>query len=204
MSADSRLLKQDAKNPEAKYYSDDSQKIWVTPGNVGISQCGTWPAGELDGVLFTPNRFMGEFGPKFGNMNVRDVATTLCKLVYEGLGFNEVSFMVGGYLNGNPIVYSLSASNEGPHCDIVNGNDWNNGIYSYVDSLRNDFLKSHPSIDFDNMSENEAVAYMQYVTDKSGEQLIKENKDHMIGGPVDILKITTAGSEWVQKKAKGC
>lgn len=205
MAADSRISYY--KNDGA-YYSDNANKVFVTPNNVGISTCGN---AEIDGKRI--EFFIKEFIAEHAACDADEIANNLLPYFAKLNPELDTTFHVCGVIDDEIVGYRVYTKTSKifpcnktfKHCGII----WNGDNY-VINRLLNCYFCSQSDetpgnkemyrhVPWERFVIEDAVEFIKFMMDTS----IKMQKFHQtkptIGGPIRILAITKTGAKWIEE-----
>jgi 20S proteasome alpha/beta subunit len=190
-------------------FSNSTNKLFVTAGNVGISTCG---AAAIKGIPIAG--YIEEFGAKAKKAPVDAVAADLLKhfrSLDENLG---TSFHVAGYdAHGKQRIYRVHVASNALSEDNQKwpqGAVWN-GETDIVSRIFNDCWLSDDNglaathldsygVPWNFLSLQDAIDFAVFAMSATIGAIRFQNRLKTVGGPIDVLVVKPDGAAWVQRK----
>lgn len=205
MAADSRISYYEN---DGAYYSDNANKVFVTPNNVGISTCGN---ADIDGKRI--EFFIKEFIAEHAACDADEIANNLLPYFAKLNPELDTTFHVCGMINEDFLGYRVrtrtgkifNCNNFFSPCGII----WDGDTY-VIDRLLNNYFNTksdgtpgskemYRQVPWERFVNEDAVEFIKFMMETS----IKMQKFHQtkptIGGPIRILAITKTGAKWIEE-----
>lgn len=203
MAADSRITR----HGEAPFYSDTSQKIYLTDGGVGISTCGDAII-DSKRIQFHIEDFIKE--NKYSN--AEDIADTITPWFKNRRSDLDTTFHVAGFIDGEKRVFRVNTKEwTVSRCDNEYGGlIWNGDNYVLNRLIKDFFFRrdngsvgeqcAYRAIPWGSFLAQDAIAFTRFAMETAIRMQDFHQMEHTIGGPIDILVITKDGEEWAAHK----
>jgi len=194
------------------HYSDTAQKLFLTKSGIGISFCG---AADVDGHLI--QEYVNKFCEENDSDSFNDTVSKFDKMsLKNGIGSNTTFYLAGyDYINGEKkqIVMkyipgqALSQVNDAPGASWDGQSDIISRLFAPVfikrtDNDGKDVYIPHQGFntDFNLFTIQDAIDFALTSMDIVKGILRLQNRQVNVGGPVDLLLITSKDAKWLAKK----
>lgn len=195
--------------------SDSNRKVFTIKSKFGL---GTFGAADIKGIPISGyiNQFIEE---KITDETIIDeIPTSLHEFFGAGLGKPNSYFYLCGYKQENnisiPYVYYIDIANSNTIRININGSDiqyganWGGESEVMIRLLNNikinngtDWVDLNtPGIPFNFFTLQDAIDFSLYAVRTTIETFRFQQRIKTVGGPIDILAITTDGIKWIQNK----
>ena len=189
------------------FYSDSSNKLFVTNSHVGISTCGDATINDRRIQLF-----IEEFIKENHDLNAVDASRSLLAYFKELKGDLDTIFHVAGYVDGEPKVLRVFTK-EGTitNCEHKNcGLIWNGDNY-VIGRLLNKFFSmkddqtpgnkiTYRHVPWETFLIQDAIDFAVFAMNTAMSMQRFHKEKQTIGGPIDILVIKKDSSTWYAHK----
>lgn len=195
--------------------SDSNRKVFAIKNKFGL---GTFGAADIKGIPISGyiNQFIEE--KITDETNIDDIPQSLHEFFGDGLGKPETSFYLCGYkLENNisvPHIYYVDIAHSQTNrinldgTNIQYGANWGGETEVMMRLLNNikinngtDWIELTTSgIPFNFFTLQDAIDFSIYAVRTTIETFRFQQRIKTVGGPIDILAITTDGTNWIQNK----
>jgi len=202
MAADSRITC----HGNAPFYSDTSQKVFLTDGGVGISTCGD------ASILFRRIQFyIEDFIKENKYSDAEEIAGRILPWFKSRSENLDTVFHVCGFVDGQKRVYrAITEDGTVTRCEHPNGGlIWNGDNYVLNRLIKRFFVRhddgsigesSFRQVPWSEFVAQDAVDFARFAIETAIRMQDFHHREHTIGGPIDILVITRDGEKWVAHK----
>nr|WP_054550311.1 hypothetical protein [Lysinibacillus sphaericus] len=199
MAADSRLTGwiQNESGTDRFTLSDNSQKLMlVRESTVGVSFCGD---AIIDGK--TVADLIRVFDINLVNRadTVKQISSKLKDFLYNYYPESEVAFIVAGFDNDEPYVFTVDKMTCN-RCNVVDTGELYSGAFWNGELLPVQKILEDTVINFDFMPLKDAVDLAEFIVELTIKYERFADKIPTCGGPIDILVITKDYTQFYRHK----
>lgn len=194
-------------------YNESTNKLFLTPNNVGISFCGEASvygvpiSGLIDSFIYEK---LNE------QLSVRETADLLLTYFREIKSDLVTTFHIAGYQNKEyeieQVMYTVSVDNN--YCELTNkqsehGAKWAGETDVLIRIIKDIGLKNDDgtysdiytnTIDFGHFTLQDAVDFSMYAVRTTIDTIRFQTRIKTVGGAIDVLVIRPDSAYWLQKK----